>query len=280
MFGKEYAKHQEILIRSFSQMTHKYEKKKTLSEWKIEKEIKKIYLSIFGIPEIGFQVRSVNFFNILHKHLIKDNGIKNILDAGSGIGFYAFWLAKKISKSKIVGGDIDKQKLSICKRMKKEFRINNVSFIYFDILKKQSKSKYDLILTIDVLEHVKNYKLALRNFYKLLRKKGYLYIHVPQPNQQRIFKSLKKWHHEDHDHEGIEGKMLIRILNNLGFKIIVTKETYGIFGKFAWEINHYLLGKNFLLAGITFPILYILVLIDAVLTNKNGLGILVLAQKK
>lgn len=279
MFGREYAQHLELLMHSYGQMNKDYlrkarEKKRTAF---IEK-LKKLYVFLFGIPEIGFQLRSIYFKKILTSYIFPSKS-KRILDAGSGIGAYTFWLARTFPRAFIMGGDIDRHKLKSCRTLAKEFHLNNVSFRYFDITKTQGGSVYDLIVTIDVLEHVTDYTNVLRNFYQLLRKDGILYIHVPQPHQKRIFQSLRQWHHEDHVREGISKEVLEKTLKKIGYEVIVSRETFGFFGKLAWEINHFMLSKNFILAGITFPVLYFLATVDQQLKNKNGLGVVVLAKK-
>ena len=161
---------------------------------------------------------------------LANKNLKKILDGGCGIGAYTFLLGKTFPKAGITGGDIDKYKLQSCKTIANELNIKNVEFEYLNIAKINDKEKYDLIVCIDVLEHIHDYELVLRNFSKLLKNDGYLYIHAPQPNQQRIFNSLKKWHHEGHTHEGIIKSELEEKLNKLGFKIVVSKETFGFFG--------------------------------------------------
>ena len=138
---------------------------------------------------------------------------------------------------------------------------------------------YDFIVCIDVLEHIHDYGLVLKNFSKLLKNEGYLYIHVPQPNQKRIFNSLKKWRHEDHVHEGIAKKELENKLKKLNFDILTSMETFGFFGKLSWELNHLALSKSFIVAGIAHPLLYIIAKIDLWIINKNGLGVAILAKK-
>lgn len=279
MFGKEFAFNIDILTESFKDMNDQY-KEKVISEKNSHLHcLKEYYISLFGIPEIGFQIRNI-YFNKIINSFISSQNLKQILDAGSGIGAYTFWLAKKFPKSNVIGGEIDQNKLKASRLINRAIKHRNVSFVHFDATKKQNKSKYDLIIVIDVLEHIKDYKKVLENFYRLLNRNGYLYIHVPQPNQKRIFKSLKSWQHEDHIHEGIDKKTLGKILNKIGYKIKTEQETFGFFGRLAWEINHITLSKNFIIAGITFPLLYSLAIIDSCFKNKKGLGVAMLAQKK
>lgn len=279
MFGREYSKHLDLLLHSFGQMHKKYQRKvNTFKRTPFIEIIKTIYISFFGIPEIGFQVRSIYFEKILGAY-VRDKKLTNILDAGSGIGTYTFWFAKTFLHASVKGGDIDRHKLKSCRILAKEFHLNNVSFSYFDVSKSHKKTSYDLIVSIDVLEHVKNYTKVLLNFRLLLQKGGLLYVHVPQPHQQRIFRSLRRWHHEDHVREGIDKKTLEDELNKIGFRILISRESFGFFGKLAWELNHVMLAKSFILAGITFPFLYVLAIVDQLWKNKKGLGVAILAKK-
>lgn len=280
MFGKEYRNHLDILTQSFGQINKQYQKRvqtnKNSSTF-IEK-LKKLYILLFGIPEIGFQIRTLYFKKILITHIIKRD-IKNVLDAGSGIGAYSFWLGKTFTHAKILGGDIDKNKLQSCKELRNELHRENVTFSYLDITKLRNNAAYDLIIAIDALEHIEKYGLVLKNFYRLLRNNGYLYIHVPQPNQKRIFPSFNAWRHQNHIREGIAKNELEKTLKVLGFKITVSRETFGFFGKLTWELNHLMLSGNFVLAGITFPFLYLIARMDMVFSNNGGLGVALLAKK-
>ena len=178
-----------------------------------------------------------------------------------------------------MGGEIDRNKLKHSEIIKRQMHLNNLHFSYFNIMKVQKKPLYDLIICIDVLEHIDRYEVVLKNFHTLLQKKGHVYIHVPQPNQKRIFSSFKTWHHLDHVREGIAKKTLENRLKNLGFQIIISQETSGFFGKITWEINHITLSRSFLLAGMIFPLLYLVAALDLFTKNKDGLGIAILAQK-
>lgn len=280
MFGKEYANHLDILVQSFGQMNKEYQKKGKINrkDGRFLGKLKKLYIALFGIPEIGFQIRSIYFRNILASHIFSKNPQK-ILDAGSGIGAYSFWLGEKFAGAEVAGEEIDKDKLRFCQAMTKDLGLKNVAFIYQNIMELHKKNKYDLIVAIDVLEHINNYEKTLENFFRMLYKHGHLYIHVPQPNQKRILNLLKTWHHEDHVYEGIAKSTLENILKRLGFRIVISKETFGFFGKLSWEINHFMLSKNFVLTGLTYPFLYFLAKIDLLLNIKKGLGVAILAKK-
>ena len=189
------------------------------------------------------------------------------------------WLARKYPDARIFGGDVSREKIKFSTEFAKKTNVSNVDFGYLDITKAKVGKKFDLIVNIDVLEHIKDYKKVIHNFYNLLAKNGYLYIHTPQPGQRRIFKSLRAWSHEEHIHEGYTPEELTLELKKAGFRIIVLLETFGFFGKLAWELNHLSFKKGFIISGILYPFLYPIACLDPVFRNKNGLGTVILAKK-
>lgn len=279
MFGRQYSASPQILMSSFGEMSSSY-KKKAKKTNPLLNLMYKLYISSVGIPEIGFQVRSLYFESILGKKL-KGKKINAVLDAGSGIGMYSLWLAKKFPKAHITGGDIDLEKIKFSTEFAQKNNVKNVSFVFQDVTKKTTKKDlYDLIVSIDVLEHIENYKDVLKNFSTMLTSHGYLYIHTPQPEQKRIFKRMKKWSHEGHVHEGYTPQELEETLKKLGFKILERQQTFGFFGKLAWELNHMSFKKGFIVSGLLYPLLYPLAGLDLTFANSNGLGTAILAQKK
>jgi len=279
MFGTEFSRTPEILLSSFGQMHASY-KKKIMKTRGLLSFLQKLYIRIFGIPEIGFQLRSMYFEEIISKAL-GNKKINLILDAGSGIGIYAIWLAKKYPRARVIGGEIDKEKILFSSEYSTKLNIKNLEFKYLNVVSPVKKGgKYDLIVNIDVLEHIDNYEQVLRNFSKQIASKGYLFIHTPQPNQKRIFKSLEHWAHEDHVHEGYTPEDLSEQLKKLGFKIRTIRETFGFFGKLSWELNHLSLKYGFVFAGLVYPMLYLIARVDLLSSNKEGLGTAILAQKK
>ncbi len=279
MFGREYALVPEVLLKPFNNWEEGKEKelknKNILDAFKLS--LIKGYIAIFGIPHIGSQLRFIHFRKMIES--IPEFSPKKILDAGCGIGFYSFWLNKRYPLSRIKGYDIDKKKISFCKRYSKKLKIDNADFFSEDILNMRNKKDFDLVISIDVLEHIRDHKVVLANFYSLLSKGGYLYIHVPCEKQKLFFKEFSQYHYTGHVVDGFNLESLKKDMKKTGFKVIKTKNTFGTFGTLAWETNHWALAKNLFVAGFTFPLLYILAKIDLNLENKSGCGIALLAQK-
>lgn len=277
MFGKIYSANPQALFGSFEQMNKRY-KISSAKRSPIISRLLKVYLQLFGVPEIGFQLRHLYFLKLIRKNL--KSTPREILDAGCGIGSYSFLLAKIFPKSIIDGVDVDKNKLALATDLAEKLGKGNVNFYYMDIAKAYRKrKKYDLVVNIDVLEHIEDYRSVIRNFHKMLSHGGYVYIHTPAPNQKRIFSTLESWEHEDHVREGIEPSLLKRDLEETGFKVLEMVGTHGFFGKLAWEINHILLSKSLVMAGAIFPLLYLISKLDLLVNNKSRLCTAVIAKR-
>jgi len=93
------------------------------------------------------------------------------LDAGCGVGSN-FEVLKKYSKT-VLGIDISTDSLLFCSS-KDYDRLTQVAISNFD-----SDTKFDLIILLDVLEHIEDDLSAVKNLYSHLKKNGVLVISVP-----------------------------------------------------------------------------------------------------
>jgi len=78
---------------------------------------------------------------------------------------------------------------------------------------------FDIIIASDCLEHIKNDENAIKNWHKLLKPKGTLYVFVPAFNFLWSNHDVVNMHFRRYTK-----KKLIRVLNNSSFKI--TKASY------------------------------------------------------
>ena len=109
-------------------------------------------------------------YSLMKRYLGKD-----ILEVGVGIGNFT----KLLSKSdKVTAVDIDRGYID---KLKEE-EIENALFGYGDIEKGRyffEGKKFDSIVCLNVLEHIKNDNKALKNMNSLLKKEGKLILLVP-----------------------------------------------------------------------------------------------------
>ena len=97
---------------------------------------------------------------------------KSIAEVGCGAGEILRCMAKENPKADFHGYEISRQAFEFCK--KKEDK--NLRFFHTDLLDKELKDKYDLLMAIDVFEHVEDYLGFLR---RLGTKGEYKIFHIP-----------------------------------------------------------------------------------------------------
>lgn len=112
---------------------------------------------------------------------------KTVLDIGCGEGFVTIEIAKKIN-SKIVG--IDKEKDAI-KYALSNNKLENIEYSTGDIFKLDyfKDKSFDLVMSLEVLEHLENYEKAIEIMCKLSKK--YLLLSVPNEPWFRIANVLR-----------------------------------------------------------------------------------------
>jgi 2-polyprenyl-3-methyl-5-hydroxy-6-metoxy-1,4-benzoquinol methylase len=222
--------------------------------------------------------------------------VKTILDAGSGFGQYTYRMARWFPKAHIKAVDIKPEQIEDCNRfMQKVNLADRVKFELADLTQFQENDKYDLILSVDVMEHIEEDVLVFRNFYASMKKGGMLLISTP--SDQGGSDS------EDHDHEagahgfidehvrdGYNIKDIETKLKSVGFQTVEARYSYGNPGKISWKLSMkypiLMLGASkifFVILPfyylIVYPFALILNFFDLGMTHKSGTGLIVKAWK-
>ena len=156
--------------------------------------------------------RAIKYGNGIHpKHLITNyhqffiDRIKegeSVLDVGCGNGTVAISIAKRYPKSLITGVDLDKKNIKFAKEKQKQNNLKNLNFINCDI-NECTEIKTDIVILSNVLEHIENRPLFLRNIQKLTGSNIFL-IRVPyfKRDWQIAFrKEIGIYHFSDKDHK-------------------------------------------------------------------------------
>ncbi|MEW6558438.1 MAG: class I SAM-dependent methyltransferase [Elusimicrobiota bacterium] len=240
--------------------------------------IKDILIEILGNLDAGQRIRKTHIFSVLNK--LNLDG-KTILDAGSGFGDYIFSLARGYPSNQFIGIEMDPEKIKQCILKRDRQNIRNIEFIQDNLENFSGTNAFDVIYSIDVLEHIVNDRTVFMSFYRALKRGGILLIHVPNINQKRHFKQFETWEQNDHVRNGYEREELVNKLNKLGFNDIKTKSTCGWAESLAWEIQKlfeiwfsHRIGQI-----ISFPLVLYLTFIDRHINKTSGNGILLMARK-
>ena len=224
------------------------------------------------------------------------SGKIRILDAGSGFGQYSYRMSRIFSGSIIKGVDVKQEQIDDCNRFFNSAGLDKrVCFEYADLVKYNEPYRYDLILSVDVMEHIEEDEVVFRNFFKSLRKNGVLLISTPsdQGGSDTHDHEHDKVHGfiEEHVRDGYAIDDITRKLQRAGFKDVEARYTYGVLGSLSWKFSMkypiQILGISKLFFFILlfyyllfFPFCAILNWLDVSFQHKTGTGLLVKAYKK
>jgi len=107
---------------------------------------------------------------------IKD-GMK-ILDLGCGWGSVSLTLAEKYPKCKITGVSNSRTQKEFIEQRAKERKIKNLTIITQDMNVFNTKEKFDRIISVEMLEHMKNYEAIFQKISGFLEKDGKFFVHI------------------------------------------------------------------------------------------------------
>ena len=225
---------------------------------------------------------------------LKKEGFKpeKVADAGSGFGQYVHYLSRSYPEAKIIGLVIKQEQVDDCNRFfTKLGKQDLVSFQYSDLTQMGIKEEYDLVLSVDVMEHIEDDRGVMRNIYQALKPGGYLFISTPSDQ------GGSDVHHEhdesfidEHVRDGYGVEEIKEKLNGAGFDDIVVKYSYGKPGKISWKLSMKYpillanVSKLFLLVLpfyylLVYPFCFLLNLADARGTHPTGTGLIVKCKK-
>lgn len=127
------------------------------------------------ITPIDFTYR--NTLEIINKYIPKKG---NVFDIGSATGTISFYLASK--GFTVEGVELSKNAVKYANLNKEIFGLKNISFFNATIEDFKSNKKYDLIICLEVLEHLKDDRKCLKKITSYLKKNSILVISVPSLN--------------------------------------------------------------------------------------------------
>lgn len=161
--------------------------------------------------------------------LIKNNKSLKILDYGCGVGTLSLYLADK--GHFLTGVDISSNAINSAKKNSRAIGLEKNSKFYtlneWNNLKKSNY--YDLIISLEVIEHVENDRYLLKSFNDYLKHNGYLLLSTPTTNAPLYRLGLLQKFDKDVGHlRRYEISNLLAMITDCGFKIISSTKTEGI----------------------------------------------------
>ena len=215
----------------------------------------------------------------------------SIYDAGSGFGQYTYFMSKRMNPCQILSVDVKEDWINDCKNFFNQKKITNISFAVEDLTSINHQNNFDLIVCVDVMEHIHDDLTVFKNFYNSLKKGGYLLINSPSIfGGSDVHYASEESFIGEHARDGYSKEDLESKLLPLGFSTYKCRYTYGFWGDKAWRlgIKYPMLllniSKIFLLILpiyylLTFPFTLGMMFVDYVKVSKTGSGINFIAKK-
>jgi SAM-dependent methyltransferase len=239
------------------------------------------YVRLFGPPILGLRIRARYLLPLL-KSLDLPEGAQ-IADAGSGRGYFTFFLARLFPKAQVTGMDLAEGQIIGNNGIAARLGLTNCRFQQQDVTKLPSSGNYDLILSTDNLEHLVEDHAQCRIFFDALRPGGWILFHVPH-----LTRNLFGWRRpnfmgiEGHVRPGYTLDALCDMVIGAGFSIDQAFYSYGWVETLANDISYLITGgreKRKRLYGSLFPFLLLLSLLGRFSRPREGSGVVVLARK-
>ncbi len=225
-----------------------------------------------------------------------------ILDAGAGFGQYVYSMSKYSPKWKITAVDVKKEQVDDCNDFfNKTHESHRIHFTVADLTKYRKNEQYQMILSVDVMEHILEDVEVFKNFHASLKPGGMVLISTPSDQG-----GSDAHHDHDHDHDHEEGDIhgfvdehvrdgyniseIEDKLKTAGFSKVEARYGYGKPGNISWRLSmkypitmlnaskifFIIIPFYFLIA---YPIAFVLNYIDVKGKHKTGTGLVVKAWK-
>jgi len=217
---------------------------------------------------------------------------ENMADAGSGFGQYVHYLSRNYPTARITGLDIKQEQVDDCNqfftRLGKE---DKVKFEYADLTNMDQKDRFDLVLSVDVMEHIEDDRGVMKNICDSLKPGGYLLISTPSDQGgSDVHHDHEESFIDEHVRDGYGLEEINEKLQGAGFKDIAVKYSYGRPGKISWKLSMKYpimlanVSKLFLLLLpfyflLVFPFCFFLNIADARGQHSTGTGLIVKCRK-
>ena len=217
---------------------------------------------------------------------------ESVADAGSGFGQYVYYLTKKYPAATITGLDIKQEQVDDCNGFFSSIgRSDRVQFAYADLTQLEADNQYDLILCVDVMEHIEEDRKVLRNFHQALKPGGVLLISTPSDQGgSDVHHEHEESFIDEHVRDGYGVEEIREKLEEAGFKDNRINYSYGKQGKRSWKLSMKYpillanVSKIFLLLLpfyylLVYPVCFFLNRADVRREHPTGTGLIVRSRK-
>ncbi len=231
----------------------------------------------------------------LKKWAARQGNKAQILDAGSGFGQYTWSLSRLGADYQILGVDVKEEQVADCNQFFDTLgKGDRVMFRTADLTKFSVPEAYNLILSVDVMEHIEEDRKVFQNFYESMVSGGMLLISTPSDkggsDAHEHSSDEVSGFIDEHVRDGYNMGDIREKLESAGFTDIDCRYSYGKPGHISWLLSMkfpiIMLNKSKLFFAllpfyylICWPLAYVLNHLDIAGQHKEGTGLIVKAFK-
>jgi SAM-dependent methyltransferase len=214
-----------------------------------------------------------------------------VLDAGFGFGQYSYRMAQEFPGISILGIDLKDEQVEDCTGFFSKKGIQNVIFQTGDLTQFVQLDSFDLVLCVDVMEHIEEDVQVLTNYQRSLKPGGMLLISTPSDQGgSDVHEDGETSFIEEHVRDGYGVEDMAEKLRTAGFTKWEIKYSYGKWGRISWLLSMkypmLMLNKSYIFFVIlplyyliTFPFALVFNQMDVSMDNPTGTGLIVKAWK-
>ncbi|MHC1707601.1 MAG: class I SAM-dependent methyltransferase [Bacteroidales bacterium] len=214
-----------------------------------------------------------------------------VLDAGFGYGQYSYFLSRLGNNILLKGLELKEEQVDDCNAFFQKKGIKNVEFFTGDLTQYTENETYDLILCVDVMEHILEDRQVFSNYAASLKPGGILLVSTPSDQGgSDVHDHDDTSFIEEHVRDGYGKDEIAGKLKDAGFGSTEVRYSYGCYGKLSWRLSmkypiqlvntsklFFILLPFYYL--VTFPFCLILNSLDVNTKNPTGTGLIVKAIK-
>lgn len=218
-------------------------------------------------------------------------GHKHILDAGSGFGQYTYFMASKFPDWSILGVDFKAREIAKCNEFFRKLDYENVLLQTGDLTEFEKPDTFDLVLSVNVMEYIRDDAKVFENLRKSLKAGGMLLISTPSDQGgPDVYEQGDESSIGEYAREGYGMKEIKEKLKSAGFSKVKARYSYGAPGKVSWKLSmrYPMLMLNIskalfailpLYYLVIYPICFVLNYLDSHTGHTTGTGLIVKAWK-
>lgn len=216
----------------------------------------------------------------------------DVLDAGTGFGQYADLLVRADPRVRLHAVDVKEDYLNRLRTyIDRTPHADRVTTAVDDLTDLRCHGPFDVIVSVDVMEHIEDDRAVLRHFARVLRPGGVVVINTPSDRGgSAVSSDADASFIGEHVRDGYGTDEIREKLADAGLQTEAVTWTYGPAGSAAWRLlvqfPMHLLGRSIL--WLPFLVLYYLPVLplglllnamDVSVVNEEGTGLLVVARK-